>query len=188
MGFDVLYLPPIHPIGRAFRKGPNNTLTAGPDDPGSPWAIGGPEGGHKAIHPELGTLDDFDRLVAAAQRARASRSRWTSPSSARPTTPTSREHPEWFRHRPDGTIKYAENPPKKYQDIYPIDFECADWQDLWAELRDVFLFWVGHGVDDLPGRQPAHQAVPVLGVGDRARSGTGTPTRSSWPRRSPGRR
>ncbi|MBV9126118.1 MAG: alpha-1,4-glucan--maltose-1-phosphate maltosyltransferase [Planctomycetes bacterium] len=145
MGFDVLYLPPIHPVGRSFRKGPNNTLTAGPNDPGSPWAIGAPEGGHKAINPQLGTLADFDHLVAAA-REQGLEIALDIAFQCSPDHPYVREHPEWFRHRPDGTIKYAENPPKKYQDIYPLDFECADWQALWQELRDVVLFWVGHGV------------------------------------------
>ncbi|HKI20132.1 MAG TPA: alpha-1,4-glucan--maltose-1-phosphate maltosyltransferase, partial [Isosphaeraceae bacterium] len=145
MGFDVLYLPPIHPIGRAFRKGPNNTLTPGPDDPGSPWAIGGPEGGHKAIHPELGTLDEFDHLVSTA-REMGLEIALDIAFQCSPDHPYVREHPEWFRHRPDGTIKYAENPPKKYQDIYPLDLECDDWNALWNELRDVFLFWIGHGV------------------------------------------
>jgi starch synthase (maltosyl-transferring) len=145
MGFDVLYLPPVHPIGRAFRKGPNNSLTPGPSDPGSPWAIGGPEGGHKAIHPELGTIEDFDRLVARARELGIELALDIA-FQCSPDHPYVKEHPQWFRHRPDGTIKYAENPPKKYQDIYPIDFECADWKALWAELRDVFLFWIGHGV------------------------------------------
>jgi len=145
MGFDVLYLPPIHPIGRAFRKGPNNTLTPGPSDPGSPWAIGGPEGGHKAIHPELGTLDDFDRLVSKAKEIGLEIALDIA-FQCSPDHPYVREHPEWFRHRPDGTIKYAENPPKKYQDIYPLDLECDDWKALWNELRDVFLFWIDHGV------------------------------------------
>jgi len=145
MGFDVLYLPPIHPIGRAFRKGPNNTLTPGPNDPGSPWAIGGTEGGHKAIHPELGTLDDFDRLVSQAKEIGLEIALDIA-FQCSPDHPYVREHPEWFRHRPDGTIKYAENPPKKYQDIYPLDLDCDDWNALWNELRDVFLFWIGHGV------------------------------------------
>ncbi|MGA8772276.1 MAG: alpha-1,4-glucan--maltose-1-phosphate maltosyltransferase, partial [Rhodomicrobium sp.] len=145
MGFDVLYLPPIHPIGRAFRKGPNNTLSPGPNDPGSPWAIGGPEGGHKAIHPELGTIEDFDRLVGKA-RDFGIELALDIAFQCSPDHPYVREHPQWFRHRPDGTIKYAENPPKKYQDIYPIDFECDDWKALWAELLDVFLFWIDHGV------------------------------------------
>ncbi|MFO0908188.1 MAG: alpha-1,4-glucan--maltose-1-phosphate maltosyltransferase [Isosphaeraceae bacterium] len=145
MGFDVVYLPPIHPIGRAFRKGPNNTLTPGPGDPGSPWAIGGPEGGHKAVHPELGTLDDFDRMVATARGLNLEIAMDIA-FQCSPDHPYVKEHPGWFRQRPDGTIKYAENPPKKYQDIYPIDFECPDWRNLWAELRDVFLFWVEQGV------------------------------------------
>ena len=145
MGFDVLYLPPIHPIGRAFRKGPNNTLTPGPNDPGSPWAIGGSEGGHKAIHPDLGTIEDFDRFVRKA-RAFGIELALDIAFQCSPDHPYVREHPQWFRHRPDGTIKYAENPPKKYQDIYPIDFECNDWKALWAELLDVFLFWIDHGV------------------------------------------
>jgi starch synthase (maltosyl-transferring) len=145
MGFDVVYLPPVHPIGRAFRKGPNNTLTPGPDDPGSPWAIGGPEGGHKAVHPELGTLADFDHLVEAARKLGLEIALDIA-FQCSPDHPYVKEHPGWFRHRPDGTIKYAENPPKKYQDIYPIDFECEDWPALHAELLDVFLFWIGHGV------------------------------------------
>jgi starch synthase (maltosyl-transferring) len=145
MGFDVLYLPPIHPIGRAFRKGPNNTLTPGPDDPGSPWAIGGPEGGHKAVHPELGTLEDFDRLLAAAKRLGIDVALDVA-FQCSPDHPWVREHPHWFKHRPDGTIKYAENPPKKYQDIYPLDFEGEDRRALYAELLDVVLFWAGRGV------------------------------------------
>jgi starch synthase (maltosyl-transferring) len=145
MGFDVLYLPPIHPIGRAFRKGPNNTLTPGPGDPGSPWAIGGPEGGHKAVHPELGTLADFDHLVKAA-REHGIEIALDIAFQCSPDHPYVKEHPQWFRHRPDGTIKYAENPPKKYQDIYPLDFECDDWQNLWKELLSVVMFWADRGV------------------------------------------
>jgi starch synthase (maltosyl-transferring) len=145
MGFDVLYLPPIHPIGRSFRKGPNNSLTAGPDDPGSPWGIGAAEGGHTAVHPQLGTLADFEHLVAAA-REHGLEIALDIAFQCSPDHPWVREHPEWFRHRPDGTIKYAENPPKKYQDIYPLDFECADWQALWQALLEVVLFWCEHGV------------------------------------------
>ena len=122
MGFDVLYLPPIHPIGRSFRKGPQQLADAGPDDPGSPWAIGTDEGGHTAVEPGLGTLDDFDRFVATARR-HGLEIALDIAFQASPDHPYVGEHPEWFRHRPDGTIKYAENPPKKYQDIYPIDFE-----------------------------------------------------------------
>jgi starch synthase (maltosyl-transferring) len=145
MGFDVLYLPPIHPVGRSFRKGPNNSLTAGPDDPGSPWGIGGPEGGHKAAHPQLGTLADFDHLLTAA-KGHGIEVALDIAFQCSPDHPYAKEHPEWFRHRPDGTIKYAENPPKKYQDIYPIDFESEDWQGLWKELLDVVMFWVRRGV------------------------------------------
>ncbi len=146
MGFDVVYLPPIHPIGRAYRKGPNNTLTPGPNDPGSPWAIGGPEGGHKSVHPALGTLDDFDHMVAIARNLGLEIALDIA-FQCSPDHPYVREHPAWFRHRPDGSIKYAENPPKKYQDIYPIDFESEDWPNLYAELRDVFLFWIDRGVN-----------------------------------------
>ncbi|HZR97793.1 MAG TPA: alpha-1,4-glucan--maltose-1-phosphate maltosyltransferase [Chloroflexota bacterium] len=145
MGFDVLYLPPIHPIGRAFRKGRNNSLEAQPGDPGSPWAIGGPEGGHKAIHPELGTLDEFRELVERA-RTFGMEIALDIAFQCSPDHPYVREHPDWFRQRPDGTIQYAENPPKKYQDIYPFDFECADWQGLWEELKSVFCYWIEQGV------------------------------------------
>jgi starch synthase (maltosyl-transferring) len=145
MGFDVVYLPPIHPIGRAFRKGPNNTLNAGPDEVGSPWAIGGPEGGHKAIHPQLGTLDDFDHLLTAAKGHNLEVAMDIA-FQCSPDHPYVKENPQWFRHRPDGTIKYAENPPKKYQDIYPLDFQCDDWRNLWNELLSVVMFWADRGV------------------------------------------
>jgi starch synthase (maltosyl-transferring) len=145
MGFDVVYLPPIHPIGRAFRKGPNNSLAAGPDDPGSPWAIGGPEGGHTAVHPELGTLEDFDRFVERA-RELGLEVALDFAIQASPDHPWAREHPEWFFHRPDGTIKYAENPPKKYQDVYPVNFQGDDPRPLWQEMRSTIEFWIGHGV------------------------------------------
>ncbi len=145
MGFDVLYLPPIHPIGLTARKGPNNTLSSSPNDPGSPWAIGAPEGGHTAIHPELGTLEDFQHLHSkAAELGMAVALDIAFQCS--PDHPWVLEHPEWFRKRPDGTIQYAENPPKKYQDIYPLDFESSDWPGLWQALRDVFLFWLDQGV------------------------------------------
>jgi starch synthase (maltosyl-transferring) len=145
MGFDVLYLPPIHPIGRAFRKGRNNSTVAGPDDPGSPWAIGAAEGGHKAIHPELGTLEDFRHLVAAAAQHGIELALDIAFQCA-PDHPYVAEHPEWFRRRPDGTIQYAENPPKKYQDIFPFDFETEHWRELWDELKSVVQFWVDQGV------------------------------------------
>ena len=145
MGFDVLYMPPIHPIGRSFRKGPNNSTTAGPNDPGSPWAIGAAEGGHKAVHPELGTLDDFRHLLGSAARCGLELALDLAFQCA-PDHPYVTEHPEWFRKRPDGTIQYAENPPKRYQDIYPFDFETEQWRELWEELRSVVQFWVDQGV------------------------------------------
>jgi len=145
MGFDVLYLPPIHPIGRTHRKGKNNSPVAGPDDPGSPWAIGAEEGGHKAVHPELGTLEDFRRLLAKA-RDYGIDIALDIAFQCSPDHPYVKEHPEWFRWRPDGTIQYAENPPKKYEDIYPFEFETEDWPQLWEELRSIFLFWIDQGV------------------------------------------
>ena len=145
MGFDVVYLPPIHPIGRAHRKGRNNALTAQPGEPGSPWAIGGAEGGHDAVHPELGTLEDFDRFVAAATRLGLDVA-LDFAIQCSPDHPYVREHPEWFFHRPDGTIKYAENPPKKYQDVYPVNFYVDDPAPLWAEMKRLVEFWIGHGV------------------------------------------
>ena len=145
MGFDVLYLPPIHPIGAKFRKGKNNKVSAEEGDVGSPWAIGGAEGGHKAIHPQLGTIDDFERLVRAAAE-HGIEVAMDIAFQASPDHPYVREHPDWFQHRPDGTIQYAENPPKKYQDIYPFHFESDEWKGMWDELRDVFRFWVGKGV------------------------------------------
>ena len=145
LGFDVLYLPPIHPIGVTHRKGRNNALVAAPGDPGSPWAIGAKEGGHTAVHPELGTLDDLVSLVTAA-RAHGIEIALDFAIQCSPDHPWLTEHPEWFHRRPDGTLKYAENPPKKYQDIYNVNFQCDDWQALWDALRDVVLFWVEQGV------------------------------------------
>ncbi len=145
MGFDILYLPPIHPIGESFRKGKNNATTAAPGDPGSPWAIGGKEGGHKAVHPQLGTLEDLRHLVKAAARYDIELALDIA-FQCSPDHPYVHEHPEWFRKRPDGTIQYAENPPKKYQDIYPFDFETENWQALWQELKSVVQFWVDQGV------------------------------------------
>src|SRR5207237_1063035 len=159
MGFDILYLPPVHPIGRSFRKGRNNSLTPEAGDPGSPWAIGAAEGGHKAIEPGLGTLEDFDRFVRAAER-HGLEIALDIAFQASPDHPYVTEHPSWFRHRPDGTIKYAENPPKKYQDIYPFDFESTDWPALWRELKSVFEFWIAQGVKifrvDNPHTKPFH--------------------------------
>ncbi|HEX7678208.1 MAG TPA: alpha-1,4-glucan--maltose-1-phosphate maltosyltransferase [Thermoanaerobaculia bacterium] len=145
MGFDVLYLPPIHPIGTTFRKGPNNTANANDSDAGSPWAIGASEGGHKSIHPSLGTMDDFRRLVEAA-RSRGIELAMDIAFQASPDHPYVAEHEEWFQKRPDGTIQYAENPPKKYQDIYSFHFESEAWADLWKELCDIFRFWIDKGV------------------------------------------
>ena len=145
LGFDVVYLPPIHPIGRSGRKGPNNTLPAKKGDPGSPWAIGAKDGGHTGIHPELGTIEDFDRLVARAQEHNLEIA-LDFAIQCSPDHPWLTEHPQWFQHRPDGTIKYAENPPKRYQDIVNVDWEGEDWQGLWEALRDVVVYWVGHGV------------------------------------------
>ncbi|HYC33037.1 MAG TPA: alpha-1,4-glucan--maltose-1-phosphate maltosyltransferase [Gemmatimonadales bacterium] len=145
LGFDVVYLPPIHPIGRSHRKGPNNSLVAGPGDPGSPWAIGNEQGGHTAVNPELGTLEDFRRFVAAA-RELGMEVALDYALQCSPDHPWVREHPEWFFIRPDGTIKYAENPPKKYEDIYPINFWSDDREALWDACRDVLRFWAEHGV------------------------------------------
>ena len=145
MGFDVIYLPPIHPVGRSFRKGRNNSLVAAPDDPGSPWAIGNDRGGHKAVEPALGTLHDFREFVGAA-RAAGLEIALDYALQCSPDHPYVHEHPEWFHHRPDGTIKYAENPPKKYQDIYPLNFYCRDREALWEELRSIVLFWIEQGV------------------------------------------
>jgi starch synthase (maltosyl-transferring) len=145
LGFDVVYLPPIHPIGRSFRKGRDNTVTAEPGDPGSPWAIGAKEGGHTSINPELGTMTDFERLVEAA-RARGMEIALDLAYQCSADHPYLKEHSEWFRRRPDGTIQYAENPPKRYQDIYPLDFETEAWRELWNELASIPRFWIAHGV------------------------------------------
>jgi starch synthase (maltosyl-transferring) len=159
MGFDILYLPPIHPIGSAFRKGPNNTASTSPEDEGSPWAIGSPEGGHKDIHPRLGTFADFDHLVAAV-RANGMELALDIAFQVSPDHPWVKEHPDWFIHRPDGTIQYAENPPKKYQDIYPLNFESPDWKNLWDELRSVFQFWIHRGVRVFRVDNPHTKALP----------------------------
>ena len=153
MGFDVLYLPPIHPIGHAFRKGPNNSTTPGPDAEGSTWAIGSAEGGHKSIHPKLGTFSGFDHLLAAA-RANGMELALDIAFQCSPDHPWVTQHPDWFLHRPDGTIQYAENPPKKYQDIYPFDFESSD------ELRSVFQFWIDRGVRVFRVDNPHTKALP----------------------------
>jgi starch synthase (maltosyl-transferring) len=159
MGFDVLYFPPIHPIGRSFRKGKNNNPDCRPDESGSPWGIGAAEGGHKAIHPELGTVEDFKRLVEKARGLKieiALDIAW----QCSPDHPWVREHPAWFKKRPDGSIQYAENPPKKYQDIYPLDFETEDWQALWHELKSVIDFWIEQGVRVFRVDNPHTKALP----------------------------
>jgi starch synthase (maltosyl-transferring) len=147
MGFDVLYLPPIHPIGRTNRKGRNNSLTAEPGDPGSPYAIGGDDGGHDAVHPELGTLDDFRRLIAAAADAGLEIA-LDFAIQCSPDHPWLRRHPDWFRWRPDGSIQFAENPPKKYEDIVNVEFYADDAAnaELWTALRDVVVFWIEQGI------------------------------------------
>src|SRR5882724_594010 len=145
MEFDVIYLPPIHPIGHANRKGRNNSITSEPGDPGVPWAIGSEAGGHKAVEPSLGTLADFDWLQKEV-RKRGMEIALDFALNCSPDHPYVKEHPEWFYKRPDGTIKYAENPPKKYEDIYPLNFRCENWRELWAEMKSIVLFWAEHGV------------------------------------------
>jgi starch synthase (maltosyl-transferring) len=145
LGFDVIYLPPIHPIGKTNRKGRNNSLDAAPGDPGSPWAIGSEEGGHEAIDPELGTLDEFERLVLEA-RGHGLEIALDFAIQCSADHPWLREHPEWFNRRPDGTLKYAENPPKRYQDIFNVNWDCQDWRGLWEALRDVLMLWIERGV------------------------------------------
>ena len=159
MGFDVLYLPPIHPIGHTSRKGTNNEPVAGPDDVGSPWAIGSEEGGHTSIHPKLGTLDDFEGLMARAKEYGIEIALDLA-FQCSPDHPYVRGHPEWFRKRPDGTIQYAENPPKKYEDIVPLDFETPQWRELWDELKRVVLFWIEHGVHLFRIDNPHTKALP----------------------------
>jgi starch synthase (maltosyl-transferring) len=145
MGFDVVYLPPIHPIGHAFRKGKNNSSVVQPDDVGSPWAVGSKEGGHTTVHPELGTLEDFSRFLSKAAE-HGLEVALDIAFQCSPDHPFASQHREWFRSRPDGTIQYAENPPKKYEDIYPLDFENVQWQTMWEELKSVFQFWIDQGV------------------------------------------
>ncbi len=180
MGFDILYMPPIHPIGRAFRKGPNNATEAPPGSPGSPWAIGDREaqvsvpasvskkagkkvaedqGGHKSIHPELGTFADFESLVSSAKQ-HGIEIALDIAFQCSPDHPWVTEHPDWFIIRPDGSIQYAENPPKKYQDIYPLNFESSDWRTLWDELYSVFEFWIQRGVHVFRVDNPHTKPLP----------------------------
>ncbi len=159
MGFDVLYLPPIHPIGKVNRKGKNNNVRAAAGEPGSPWAIGSDEGGHKAIHPELGTLDDYKALIAEASKLGIDIALDVAFQCA-PDHPYVKEHPEWFKQRPDGTIQYAENPPKKYQDIYPFNFETERWKELWEELKSVIIYWIEQGVTIFRVDNPHTKPIP----------------------------
>jgi starch synthase (maltosyl-transferring) len=159
MGFDVLYLPPIHPIGQSFRKGKNNNPTCVAGEPGSPWAIGSAEGGHQAVHPQLGTLDEFRHLVRRAREMEIEIALDIA-FQCSPDHPWVREHPAWFKQRPDGTIQYAENPPKKYQDIYPINFESDDWQNLWRELKEVIDYWIAQGVRIFRVDNPHTKSLP----------------------------
>ncbi len=159
MGFDVLYFPPIHPIGKKNRKGLNNAVTAQPGDPGSCWAIGSDEGGHKSIHPQLGTLDDFKALLKAAEKHGIEIALDIAFQCA-PDHPWVSEHPQWFKWRPDGTVQYAENPPKRYEDILPINFESEDWENLWKELKSVFDYWIEQGVLIFRVDNPHTKAFP----------------------------
>jgi starch synthase (maltosyl-transferring) len=159
MGFDVLYMPPISPIGEAFRKGPNNNVVAQPGDEGSPWAVGSSEGGHTAIHKKLGTLKDFEALVKAA-KGHGIEIALDIAFQCSPDHPWVKEHPSWFSIRPDGSIQYAENPPKKYQDIYPLNFESDDWRGLWEHLHEVFEYWIRHGVFIFRVDNPHTKALP----------------------------
>jgi len=171
MGFDVIYFPPIHPIGHTNRKGRNNSITCEPGDPGVPWAIGSEAGGHKAVEPSLGTLDDFDWLQKQV-RKRGMEIALDFAINCSPDHPYVKEHPDWFYKRPDGTIKYAENPPKKYEDIFPLNFRCDDWRELWAEMKSIVLFWARRGVRifrvDNPHTKPvAFWEYLVTGVRDK---------------------
>jgi starch synthase (maltosyl-transferring) len=159
MGFDVLYLPPIHPIGRLNRKGKNNSVNSTPGEPGSPWAIGNESGGHKAIHHELGTLADYKELIREAKLLNIDIALDVAFQCA-PDHPYVKEHPNWFKQRPDGTIQYAENPPKKYQDIYPFNFETDDWKSLWEELLSVITYWIDQGVTIFRVDNPHTKPIP----------------------------
>ncbi len=171
MGFNVIYFPPIHPIGHTNRKGPNNSVTSKPGDPGVPYAIGNEYGGHKAVDPALGTLEDFEWLVEETHK-RGMEIALDFAINCSPDHPYVLEHPEWFYKRPDGTIKYAENPPKKYEDIYPLNFRCSSWRQLWAEMKSIILFWADHGVRIFRVDNPHTKPVPfweylITGVRDK---------------------
>ena len=159
MGFDVLYFPPIHPIGEINRKGKNNSLDAGNEDPGSPWAIGNRKGGHKAIHPQLGTMEDFKQLIRTANGLGIELAMDIAYQCA-PDHPYVKEHPQWFKWRPDGTVQFAENPPKKYEDILPFDFETDDWENLWQELKSIIDYWIAAGIRIFRIDNPHTKAFP----------------------------
>lgn len=159
MGFDVLYLPPIHPIGKINRKGKNNNVRSVAGEPGSPWAIGSDEGGHKAVHSELGTLEDYRKLIAEAKKFEIDIA-FDLAFQCAPDHPYVKQHPEWFKQRPDGSIQYAENPPKKYQDIYPFNFETTAWRELWEELKSVILFWIEQGITIFRVDNPHTKPIP----------------------------
>ena len=159
MGFNVIYFPPIHPIGQTNRKGRNNSLITEPGDPGVPYAIGSEAGGHKAIDPSLGTLDDFDWLQNEV-RQRGLEIAFDFAVNCSPDHPYVRDHPDWFYKRPDGSIKFAENPPKKYEDIFPLNFRCENWRELWAEMKSIILFWASHGVRIFRVDNPHTKPVP----------------------------
>jgi starch synthase (maltosyl-transferring) len=159
LGFDVIYLPPVHPIGRSNRKGKNNALKAGPRDPGSPWAIGGPEGGHDALDPQLGSMAEFESMVARARELELDIA-LDFAIQCSPDHPWLQEHPEWFNRRPDGTLKFAENPPKKYQDIYNVNFDSEDWRGLWDALHAVVRFWISKGIRAFRVDNPHTKPVP----------------------------
>ncbi len=159
MGFDVLYFPPIHPVGKLNRKGKNNAVTAEPGEPGSPWAIGSDEGGHKSVSPELGTMEDYENVIQLAKEHGIEIALDLAFQCA-PDHPYVKEHPEWFIWRPDNTIMYAENPPKKYQDIVPLNFECDEWESLWEELKSVIIFWVEKGINIFRVDNPHTKPIP----------------------------
>ena len=186
MGFDVVYLTPIHPIGTTYRKGRNNSLYADPGDPGSPYAIGSPDGGHDAIEPTLGTFDDFDAFVARA-RALGLEVALDIALQCSPDHPWVTEHPEWFTTRADGTIAYAENPPKKYQDIYPLNFD-NDPEGIYTEIRRVLQVWIDHGVTLFRVDNPHTKPLDFWAADPGGRCAPTTPRSSSCPRRSRGRR
>ena len=187
MGFDVVYLPPIHPIGRLSARAPTTLSTRGPTTPARRGPSAPPTGGHDAVHPDLGTLEDFRAFVRGCPAPNGLEVALDLALQASPDHPWVTEHPEWFTTRPDGSIAYAENPPKKYQDIYPINFD-TDPEGIRAEVLRIVRHWIDAGRADLPRRQPAHQAAGVLGVAARRRSTASTRMSSSSPRRSPARR